>query len=92
MLCNSLSETLTPAPFDSLVSTVLAVSKRLGHAQPSITLNVYGHVIPSVQEEVASIMDEIITPILMPEAVPVAPRCTEHVESIKKYSSDMGKT
>lgn len=41
---------------------VLIVSKRLGHAQPSITLDVYGHIMPSMQEEVANIMDTIITP------------------------------
>jgi integrase len=56
--------------------SVLAVSKRLGHAQPSITLDVYGHLIPGVQEKVASIMDEIITPITLPDAVLVAPGCT----------------
>ena len=42
---------------------ILIVSKRLGHAQPSITLDVYGHIMPNMQEEVANIMDDIITPI-----------------------------
>ena len=49
--------------------SVLAVSKRLGHAKPSITLDVHGHLISGVQEEVASIMDEIITPITLPDTV-----------------------
>jgi integrase len=39
------------------------VSKRLGHARPSITLDVYSHLIPSQQEEVARLIDDIITPI-----------------------------
>jgi integrase len=42
---------------------VIIVSKRLGHAQPSITLDVYGHLIPSKQQEVAILMDELLTPI-----------------------------
>lgn len=45
---------------------ILIVSKRLGHAQPSITLDVYGHIMPNMQEEAASIMDDIITPISIP--------------------------
>lgn len=48
---------------------VLIVSRRLGHSKPSITLDVYGHLIPSKQEEVVQLMDEILTPI----ALPVAP-------------------
>lgn len=52
---------------------VLIVSKRLGHAKPSITLDIYGHLIPSMQERVAQIMDEVITPI---ELESVAPGCT----------------
>ena len=42
---------------------VIVVSKRLGHAQPSITLDVYGHLIPTKQQEVASLMDELLIPI-----------------------------
>lgn len=52
---------------------VLIVSKRLGHAKPSITLDIYGHLIPSLQEQVAQMMDEVITPI---EFEQVAPRYT----------------
>ena len=48
---------------------VLIVSRRMGHAQASITLDVYGHLIPSKQEDVVQLMDEILTPI----ALPVAP-------------------
>ncbi len=42
---------------------VITVSKRLGHAKPSTTLDIYGHLYPESQEEAARIMDEIITPI-----------------------------
>lgn len=49
---------------------VLAVSQRLGHAKPSITLDVYGHLLPGKQEEVAKLMDEILTPI----QVEIAPK------------------
>jgi integrase len=52
---------------------VLIVSKRLGHTKPSITLDIYGHLIPSMKEQVAQTMDEVITPI---ELETVAPGCT----------------
>ena len=39
---------------------VLIVSKRLGHSKPSITLDVYGHLIPSRQEEAAQLMDNLM--------------------------------
>jgi len=42
---------------------VIVVSRRLGHARPSITLDIYGHLIPQKQKEVASLMDELLTPI-----------------------------
>jgi len=40
---------------------VLIVSKRLGHSKPSITLDVYGHLIPSKQEEAAQLMDDLMS-------------------------------
>ena len=42
---------------------VIIVSRRLGHARPSITLDIYGHLIPSRQEEAAELMDKLISPI-----------------------------
>jgi integrase len=39
---------------------VLIVSKRLGHSKPSITIDVYGHLIPSRQEEAAQLMDNLM--------------------------------
>lgn len=44
----------------------ISVSRRLGHANPSITLNVYGHLLPSTQAEVAEMIDGLITPIQIP--------------------------
>jgi integrase len=42
---------------------VIAVSRRLGHSKPSITLDVYGHLINELDEESARIMDEKVIPI-----------------------------
>jgi integrase len=42
---------------------LIVVSRRLGHAQPSITLNVYGHMIPMMQEQAAELMDRVTAPI-----------------------------
>lgn len=39
---------------------VLVASQRLGHAHPSITLDVYGHLMPSMQNEAANILDTLI--------------------------------
>jgi len=52
---------------------VIVVSRILGHAKPSITLDVDGHLIPSMQIEAAQKIDELITPV---ELQQVAPRCT----------------
>ena len=42
---------------------VLVVSKILGHSKTSTTLDIYGHLIPTMQENAARIMDEVVTPI-----------------------------
>lgn len=52
---------------------VIVASKRLGHAKPSITMDVYGHLIPSRQEEAAMLMDELLTPVGLP-ITPKLPR------------------
>ena len=41
---------------------VIIVSKRLGHSRASITMDVYGHLIPSKQEEAATLMDRLMRP------------------------------
>lgn len=38
-----------------------AVSVMLGHANASITLNLYGHVLPHMQQQLADVMDDILT-------------------------------
>jgi integrase len=43
---------------------VNVVSRRLGHAEPSITLNVYSHVLPGMQEEAAAKVDEMMAEVL----------------------------
>lgn len=50
-------------------ATVDAVSRRLGHASPSITLGVYSHVIPTAEEAAAEVMARILAP---PPAVTAA--------------------
>jgi len=41
----------------------IVVSRRLGHSKASITLDIYGHLIPSMQAQAADLMDELVTPI-----------------------------
>ena len=42
---------------------VLIVSRRLGHSKPSVTLNIYGHLMPGMQQKAADLMDELLTPV-----------------------------
>jgi integrase len=42
---------------------LLVLSRRLGHVKPSITLDIYGHYLPGMQNEAAALMDELMTPI-----------------------------
>jgi integrase len=39
------------------------VQERLGHADITLTLNTYSHVLPSMQEDAATKFDELLTPI-----------------------------
>jgi len=52
---------------------VLIVSKRLGHSKPSITMDVYGHVIPTIQQGAAYLMDELMSPIEVTNCTIFAP-------------------
>ena len=49
---------------------VIVVSRRLGHAKASITLDVYGHLMPGMDAEAAEIMDELVTPIQLHQIAP----------------------
>jgi len=49
---------------------VIVVSKRLGHAKPSITLEVCGRLILSFQGGVADMTDDIITPTQLHQSAP----------------------
>jgi len=45
------------------VVPVITVSRRLGHAKASITLDIYGHLIPMMQTEVAEMIDDLVMPV-----------------------------
>jgi integrase len=51
---------------------VIVVSRRLGHSKPSITLDIYGHIMPGMQAQIAEQIDELITPVEI-ALHPVAP-------------------
>ncbi len=40
---------------------VLIASRRLGHSKASITMDVYGHLMPNKQEEAAELLDNLVT-------------------------------
>jgi hypothetical protein len=45
----------------------------LGNARSSITLDVYGHLHPSMQDEAEHLIDELVTPapLQLPKTIPV---------------------
>jgi integrase len=45
------------------------VQERLGHSDISLTLNTYSHVLPTMQEDAAEKMDEILVPIEVGETL-----------------------
>ena len=57
----------------------IIVSRRLGHSKISITLDVYGHLIPEMQNGAAELIDDLITPI----PVELHTGCTRNEESLK---------
>ena len=42
---------------------VIVVSRVLGHSKPSVTLDIYGHLLLDVQAEAARVMDRLVRPI-----------------------------
>ena len=42
-----------------VVGASAVVAERLGHASPSVTLNVYSHVTPSMQKEAAAALERV---------------------------------
>jgi len=63
---------------------VFTVSKVLGHSKPSVTLDIYGHLIPGALEVAAQVMEDALTPVAIqvgeksPQMAnqPDAPSCT----------------
>jgi integrase len=57
---------------------LIVVSRRLGHARPSITLDLYGHLIPAVGAQAAEKIDQLVAPMELGETAPNLHRiCTE---------------
>ena len=52
---------------------VIIVSQRLGHARPSITLDIYAHLIPMMDEDDAQKIDELVIPIELHQLHRTAP-------------------
>jgi integrase len=45
------------------VVPVITISRRLGHAKASITLDIYGHLITAMQTDVAKMIDDLVMPV-----------------------------
>jgi integrase len=59
------------------------VQERLGHSDISLTLNTYSHVLPSMQEDAAEKLDELLTPIDISDELQ---KIKESVPKIKDFS------
>lgn len=53
---------------------LLVASRRLGHSKPSVTLDIYSHLFQDSQNEVANLLDELVTPV--PVEIPAVYRQT----------------
>ena len=42
---------------------ILVASRRLGHSKPSVTLDIYSHLYQESQNDVAQLLDELVTPV-----------------------------
>ncbi len=52
---------------------ILVVSNVSDMAKPSITPDIYGHLITSMQEQAVEVMDVLVTPMYVADIAPVAP-------------------
>jgi integrase len=43
--------------------SVMVVCSMLGHSRPSVTMDIYGHLITSAQSKAAQLMDELVSPV-----------------------------
>jgi len=50
----------------------IIVSRRLGHYKVSMTLDIYGHLMPEMQDDAAKLIDDLITPV----EIELHPNCT----------------
>jgi len=50
----------------------IIVSRRLGHYKVSMTLDIYGHLMPEMQDDAAKLIDDLITPV----EIQLHPNCT----------------
>jgi integrase len=42
---------------------LIVVSRQLGHSRASMSLDVYGHLLPGMHSEVAELMDDLVMPV-----------------------------
>lgn len=45
--------------------SVFSVSKYIGHARPSITSDIYGHLIPGAADDIGQMMDDLVNPTVV---------------------------
>ncbi len=57
---------------------ILVASRRLGHSKPSVTLDIYSHLYQESQNDVATLLDELVTPV--PVEMPAVPAKIESQE------------
>ena len=58
-------------------ANLLAISHRMGHSDPAVTLRVYGHLFAGVQEDLTARLDNLRTGLAEPgqpaEIIPIRP-------------------
>ena len=62
--------------------SIVDVSKRLGHAKVSITLDIYSHMMPGQDRAIADKLGDLFSPELPPEPAPAPTTCESRVPSV----------
>jgi len=53
---------------------LIRIARQLGHSKPSITLDIYGHLIPGLENEAAQRLDELVTPTIAADLQQMTPK------------------
>lgn len=70
--------------------SIFAVSKFIGHARPSITSDIYGHLVPGAADDLGQFMDDLVSPLSL-EISNNGPQMGREIIGINQKLSKVGE-